>query len=259
VPKGTFGHAPVSPMAPLSTWRWAAEGDLSYPGGILWSMARTSGTDNEMLERILTRQHHVIGRNQAMACGLTRSALRHRLRPGGPWQKLIPGVYLAVTGAVTTDQREMAALLHAGPRSVITGTVAVRRNGIRAPASNAVDVLVPAGVRCQSSGFVRVYRTTRMPSQICTTGEIRFTAAARAVADAARALTVLRDVRAVVSDAVQKGLCQIAMLNWELEQGPTRGSGLLRAALIEVSDGIRSVAEGDFRGLLKRAAPHAHF
>lgn len=180
-------------------------------------MTRTARVDNELLERILNRQHHVIGRNQALACGLTPPALMHRLRAGGPWRKLLPGVYVAVTGAVTNDQREMAALLHAGPRSVITGTVAVRRNGIRVPGSNVVDVLVPADVRCHGTGFVRVQRT-------------------------ARALTILRDVRAVVSEAVQRGLCTIAALHVEL-----------RMALTEVSDGIRSVAEAEFRVLLKRA------
>lgn len=216
-------------------------------------MTRTPGIDYELLERTLSQQHHVLARRQALACGLTRAALTHRLRSGGPWQKLLPGVYLTVTGAVTTDQREMAALLHAGPKSLITGAVAVRRNGIRAPGSNVVDVLVPEPLRCQSIGFVRVHRTKRMPSEFCVTGQIRFTAAARAVADAARALTTLRDVRAVVADAVQKGLCHISMLAWELDQGPAGGSALLRTALTEVSDGIRSVAEGDFRVLLKRA------
>ena len=216
-------------------------------------MTRTARVDNELLERILNRQHHVIGRNQALACGLTPSALMHRLRAGGPWQKLLPGVYVAVTGTVTNDHREMAALLHAGPRSVITGTVAVRRNGIRVPGPNVVDVLVPADVRCHGTGFVRVQRTKRMPAQIRMTGEIRFAGSTRAVADAARALTILRDVRAVVSEAVQRGLCTIAALHVELNEGPTNGSALLRTALTEVSDGIRSVAEAEFRVLLRRA------
>jgi peptidoglycan/xylan/chitin deacetylase (PgdA/CDA1 family) len=42
-------------------------------------------------------------------------------------------------------------------------------------------------------------------------------------------------------------------LNDELEQGPRRGSALLRRALAEVADGIRSSAEGDLRDLIKRA------
>lgn len=217
-------------------------------------MRRESGIDHVLLEHTLLSQHDVIARHQAIACGMTDAVLRYRFRSGGPWQKILPGVYLAVTGAVTADQREMAALLHAGPHSVITGSVAVRRNGIRPPpASNVVDVLVPTEVRCQSSGFVGVQRTTRMPSQIRTTGEVRFAGAARAVADTARALTAFRDVRAVVADAVQKRRCSIDALRAELEQGPPRGSRLLRRALDEVGDGIRSVPEGDLRLLLKRA------
>jgi hypothetical protein len=113
-------------------------------------MRRATGIDFEWLERTLMRQHYVIARRQALESGMTEAVLKHRIRPGGPWQKLIPGVYLAVTGPVTTDQREMAALLHAGRRSVITGAVAVRRNGIRAPATNVVEVLVPANIRCQT-------------------------------------------------------------------------------------------------------------
>ena len=80
-----------------------------------------------------------------------------------------------------------------------------------------------------------------------------FTGPARAVADTARALTAFRDVRAVVSDAVQKRLCSVEALRAELAQGPPKGSGLLRRALAEVGDGIRSVPEGDLRLLLKRA------
>jgi hypothetical protein len=110
-----------------------------------------------------------------------------RLRPGGPRQKIVPGVYLAVADTITASQREMTALLHAGPRSVITGLSAVRRYGIRPLSSATVDVLVPLAVRRQSTSFIRAQRSTRMPSQIRTAGQIRFAAPGRAVADAARA------------------------------------------------------------------------
>jgi hypothetical protein len=82
--------------------------------------------DNQEARRLLNRQRGVLTRDQALACGLTDSALRHRGRPGGPWQRLFPGVYLTVTGEPMTEQREIAALLHAGPRSVLTGAAALR-------------------------------------------------------------------------------------------------------------------------------------
>ncbi len=215
-------------------------------------MPRASGVDRELLEHTLRAQYGVIARHQARACGLTEAALKYRLRPGGPWQKIIPGVYLAA-GTITAEQREMAALLHAGPRSVLTGSAAVRRYGLRPPSSITIDVLVPLEVRRQSSSFVRVQRSARMPSQIRTTGQIRFAAPGRAVADAVRGLTKLRDVRAVVSEAVQKRVCSIRALRTELDEGPVAGSGLLRRALADVTQGIRSVTEGDLKLILKRA------
>lgn len=215
-------------------------------------MPRASGVDRELLEHTLRAQYGVIARHQARACGLTEAALKYRLRPGGPWQKIIPGVYLAA-GAITAEQREMAALLHAGPRSVLTGSAAVRRFGLRPLGSTTIDVLVPLEVRRQSSSFVRVQRSTRMPSQIRTAGQIRFAAPARAVADAARALTTLRDVRALVADAVRQRVCSVKVLRAELDEGPVAGSGLLRRALADVTEGIRSVTEGDLKLILQRA------
>jgi hypothetical protein len=215
-------------------------------------MVRSTALDRGALARLLRSQHQVVSREQTLACGMTHSARKHRLRPGGSWQTLLPGVYLALTGTATADQREMAALLHAGPGSVITGHAALRRNGIAAAAPGVVDVLVPAKARSGSASFVRVRRTSRMPELVCVDGEIRFVTAPRAVADTVRDLSSLREVRALVAGAVQRRHCTVTMLARELEQGPRPGSRLLRAALAEVADGIRSVAEGDFRTLLKR-------
>ena len=74
----------------------------------------------------------------------------------------------------------------------------------------------------------------------------------RAVADAVRPLTSIRDARAVVASAVQRGLCNIETLETELREGPVRGSALLRVALTEVRAGIRSAPEGDLRIVLRR-------
>ena len=43
------------------------------------------------------------------------------MRTGGKWQKVLPGVYSAVTGKLTAEQRHVAALMYAGSASVITG------------------------------------------------------------------------------------------------------------------------------------------
>jgi hypothetical protein len=62
---------------------------------------------------------------------MTRKALRHRIRPGGPWQELLPRTYLAVTGSPTLTQEEIAAAPYAGPQGVMTGFAALRRHGMK--------------------------------------------------------------------------------------------------------------------------------
>jgi hypothetical protein len=133
-----------------------------------------------VLEALLPRQYRVISRSQAIACGLKPDMLQNRIRPAGPWQRLLPGVYLTVTGTPTLDQRDMAAILYSGPGSVITGAAALRRHGIRAPRGPNVDVLVPATRRRQSAGFVVVHLTTRVPRMVAADARIQFALPARA-------------------------------------------------------------------------------
>jgi hypothetical protein len=213
-------------------------------------MPKRSVFDTERLRQVLRAQHQVITRQQALLCGLPPSRLDRFIAPGGPWQRLLPGIYLAVTGVATQDQQDMAALLYAGPRSLITGSAAARRHRLNPPGPNLVDVLVPWTDRRQSAGFVRVHRTRRMPARRARIGMIRFAKAPRAVADAARSLTRFDDVRHIVCAAVQQRACTVAELAEELKAGPARGATLFRDALAEIGDGVRSVAEGDLRTLI---------
>jgi len=195
----------------------------------------------------------VIARHQTRAAGLSDNALRHRLRREGPWSKLLPGVYMAATGTPTTLQQEMAALLYAGSGSIITGSAALRCHYIRYAPSDLIDVLVPAERKRHDAGFVRLHRTTRMPARVWERGPIRYVPPTRAVADTVRQLGSLRDVRAIVADAVQRRACQVRDLAAELAAGPRTGSGLFREALADVADGIRSTAEADLKDLLVKA------
>jgi len=206
------------------------------------------------LGELLDQQFSVASRGQLLDLGMKDNAMQWRVRAGGPWQALLPGVYVGLTGAPNLLQKEMAALLYAGPGSLITGPVALMHHGLRSPGMlETVDALVPAQRRRLSTGFVRVHRTARMPSRIVVSGPVRLVLVARAVADTARLLADVRDVRAVVADAVQRGRCTVADLAGELGEGPTRGSAMFRSVLGEVAEGIRSTAEGDLRDLIRAA------
>jgi hypothetical protein len=216
-------------------------------------MAPSTRIDRDALAQTLDHQLDVITREQTVTVGLTRHALQHRLRLGGPWQGLLPGVYLATTGTPSLIQQEMAAMLYAGPGSVITGLAAVRQHHIRGPVTELIDVLMPASRRRRDADFVRLHRSTRLPARVWQLGPLHYALPARAVADAVRDLTSLRDVRAMVADAVQRGHCTVPDLSTELDAGPSVGSKLLREALADVADGIRSAAEGDLKDLLAKS------
>ena len=226
---------------------------LSDPALNIACMTRTTRLDRDALDQLLVQQLDVITRHQALAAGLSDNALRHRLRREGSWSRLLPGIYMAMTGTPTTLQQEMAALLYAGSDSMITGPAALSCHNIRYAASDLIDVLVPVERKRRDAGFVRLHRTTRMPELNWERGPIRYVPPTRAVADTVRGLASLREVRAIVADAVQRRACRVPDLAEELAGGPNVGSALFREALADVADGVRSTAEADLKDLLARA------
>ncbi len=207
--------------------------------------------DNRPPTWLLHTQRAVLSRAQALACGITANSIEHRIRRGGPWQRLLPGVYLTVTGQPSWEQCETAALLYAGPDSVITGPAALANYGVRGgPKARRVDVLIPLARERLSPGFVAIHRTRRMPTSVAVDLALRFAPAERAVADTVRQLSGLAEARAVVAGAVQQRYCTVEQLVAELRAGPIRDSARLRSVLAEVIAGIRSPAEADFRELI---------
>jgi len=215
-------------------------------------MPRTSSPDG--LGELLAKQSSVVGRGQLLALGMSDRAMQYRVRRGGPWQTLLPGVYLAANGFPSMSQKELAAMLYAGPGSIITGPMALLHHSIRnGPAVDLIDLLVPAGRQRLSTGFVRLHRTVRMPARVWSIGAVRLAPLPRAVADTVRQLTDVRDVRAVVADAVQLGQCTVSQLAEELRIGPVKGSAVFRSVLAEVAAGISSTAEGDLCDVVQTA------
>jgi very-short-patch-repair endonuclease len=215
-------------------------------------MGRKSLFDHDALAVVLMNQNGVITRGQARDCGMSRHGLEHRVRVGGPWQPLLPSVYMTNTGTPTGLERLQAALLYAGPGSAITGPAALALHHLGARQIIVVDVLIPEERKRRSLEFVRVHRTSRMPSSLFRMGEVSYVPLARAVADTVCGLRDISEVRAIVAEGVQRGRVQVSQLADELARGPVQGSARFRRVLAEVADGVRSAAEGDLRSLIKR-------
>ena len=202
-------------------------------------MPRTSSLDG--LRPLLDGQLAVASRGQLLAIGMNDRAMQYRLRPDGPWQALLPGIYLAVTGTPTFEQKEMAALLYAGPESLVTGRAALTHHGIGSGLPpDVVDVLLPAERQRVDVNFVRLHRTARLPAAAVLAGPVRLAPPPRAVADTAWQLTSVDDVRAVVAAALGSGRCTLDELTAELNAGPIRGSAAFRSVLTDLAEEVSS-------------------
>jgi hypothetical protein len=225
---------------------------MSDDGDILLTM-----TDPVALQELIRQQDSVVSRAQALRAGLSRHAIGYRLRDGGPWRVLLPAVYFALPGAPTQAQWETAAVLYGGPYAMITGAAALRFyefGQIPRRDGDVVDLLIPARFQRASTGCVRVHRTSHMPPMWAKGPSARrYAFPARAVVDTARWLNDLREVRALVGDAVQNRHCAIAQLADELRVGGTPNGALLRKVIAEATDGVRSAPEAELRDLIIKA------
>jgi hypothetical protein len=205
------------------------------------------------LDQLVARQRGVLTRKQAFSAGLDDGMIRLQLRRGH-WQRLLPGVYGAFSGAVTLEQRRLAAMLYTGPRAQITGIAALVWHGFRhLPDDDRIYVLVPHRTRRMSRDFVRVHRTYRLDPNAGRSNGYTICSVARAVADACRYLDDLRNVQAIVAEAVQRRLCTPDAIRRELELAGTSRTRLLRRALRDIGVGNQSVPEIEFRKVMDRS------
>lgn len=173
-----------------------------------------------------------------------RTAYR-RCAPGGPWQRLLPGVVLLHATTPTRRQLVEAALLYGGAGAMVTGLEACRRHGLRsAPDETTVHLLVPHERHLKSADHVVVERTIRYPRHVMQDG-VPLAPLSRSVLDAARRLRAHELVRALITEAVQRRRTPPGLLLEELERGSQRGSAVPREVLKDVCGGARSVAEVD--------------
>jgi len=204
----------------------------------------TRGNWAARTDHLLRASHNdVIRVSELIKLGVPECTSYRRCQPGGPWRWLLPGIVMLSNGQPTTRQRVVAALLHGGPQAIVTGTEAARRYGLRqVPDDDLVHLLVPNQSRVRSAGFALVERTIHLPRKVLREG-IPLAPIDRAVLDAVRRWRVADPVRALLTEAVQRGRCRPRDLLVELDTGSRRGTALPRQVLMEVCDGARSVAE----------------
>ncbi len=206
------------------------------------------------IELLFHGQCGLATRQQLLAAGLADQDIRQQVR-AGRWQRVLPALYANTTGAITIEQRRVATAMYASPSAQLTGISALTWHGFRhLPSDPFMHVLVPHQVRRSSRGFIRVHRTHRLDPYAKRLERYVVCSVARAVADACRGLSDLRAVRAIVAEAVQRGLAPVGLLEQELELAGSHRTALLRRALREIDAGARSAPEVDFQQIFASGA-----
>lgn len=209
--------------------------------------------------KVARRQLGLATRHQLTAtAGVPGATITSRTRPGGPWQRLLPRVYLLQTGPPDHRQRALAAVLYAaepaadplsGDTAALTGAAALSLLGIRDTPPAPADVLVRAPRRLAGTPEVRPRTTSRWPRTITVAG-VPSARPVRAAADFAARCPSPDRVRSVLAQVVQSGWCHPHDLHTELRASRLLSRPAIRAAAGELLAGVRSVAEARARDAL---------
>jgi hypothetical protein len=216
-------------------------------------MPRRKAIDPAAVDGLFAHQERLARHHQLTTVGLPISTVISRIRPEGPWQRLLPGVVLSHRGTPTTRERRLGALLFCGEGAVLTGLTSLSLRGVRAARSGGdVHILIPEPRQRSSYDFVVVQRARHMPAVQRVDG-LPVAPVARAVVDACRRLAKKDAVRELVAEVVQRGMCSVAELTDEVRAGARQRSALSRRVLAEIDAGVRSVAEIRAREVISRA------
>ncbi|MGY1580537.1 hypothetical protein [Streptomyces sp. MN13] len=216
------------------------------------------------LRHIAEGTRRVLTAAQLRSHGVSPAETAEQCRPGGPWQQLLPGVYVLHPGPPTSEERLHAVLTYAARETtnlpavptqpgaeqphrpvysdaVVTGLAALTLHGFTTspplPALDRLDVLVPRLRRLRSTGFARVLRTAHLPVPEQVTG-LPVAPVPRALADAVADLRDAGAVRRLLTEAVRGGHCDPASVVRELTQAKLLG----RSHVVDAVDSL--LAEG---------------
>lgn len=209
---------------------------------------------------LAARQHGVVTVEQAVGLGLSRSTFQ-RLAQREGWRRIHRGVYLLPGVERTVLQDCQAALLAAGPDSVLCRRTAGSLHGLL-PVPPVVELFLPDTERAPVLRGVRVARTrTLLPSDLTVVQGLTVTHAARTAVDLA-AVIEPPDLRAYLIGGRQRRLVNLEWVERRAREiGRVRGVGVVKRLAWELHpEHCDSVLEAICRELIRQAGlavPHA--
>lgn len=191
---------------------------------------------------------------QAGYAGLSVGTMRNLVR-AGRWHRLHLGVYAAFTGEPPRDAVMWAAVLRAGPRSLLSHETAAEMYGLITKPSRLLHVTIPQAQRLKPIPGLVVHRSARDLEQIRDPGLLPpRTMVEETILDLAQAAADFDDVVALLARACQKRLTMPVLLGQSLDaRSRSRWRAEIREALEDVASGVHSPLEHRYLRNVERA------
>lgn len=192
----------------------------------------------------MKEQAGMLARRQLTDRGLDWGRVRNQVA-ARRWVEVTPRVVSTTTGPLTAEQRQWAAVLHAGPRSMIGGLTSAEVQGLKRWERDEVCVLVDDELSFEPVAGVRFFRSRR-PYELLRSprpGIPRCQLEPAVLLWAAYDAPV-RSAHGVLAAAVQQRLTTpTALTEWIRRLRPLRRAPDFRATLADISGGSHSLAE----------------
>jgi hypothetical protein len=213
--------------------------DLSDPGDRL----RTVTQLPDRGQRLLNLQRGVVASWQADQAGIAPSRMRSLVR-SGRWQQLHFGVYATFTGTPPPDARLWAAVLRAGPQSILSHETAAELHGLLDRRSTLLHVTIAKSRRVDPICGIVIHRSSRVLETRDPGALPPRTSIDETVLDLAQTAASFDDVVALLARSCQRQLTTPFLLSESLKwRAKSRWRSEIDLALRDVADGVHSPLE----------------
>lgn len=196
------------------------------------------------LTAVLAEQHGAITTGQALAAGLSRHAIAHRVA-SERWVRAHRGTYLTVTAAGDRTSRLVAGLLYAGHHATLRRWTAAEVHGLARQRGDVVELWVPATRSVTPTAGLSIRRTSCLSeTDRRTVRGLAVTSIERTLLDLCAALRTERSRLALVAEVLQAGRTKAARLEQCLRHQPAvEGARRLEEILAMLRPGFESGLE----------------
>jgi hypothetical protein len=222
-----------------------------------FTVTRIRNDDGRSWTALLSVQHGIADRDQALAAGLSRWHVEHRLASGA-WQRIYPGVYATFSGPLNREARLWAAVRRAGTGAMVSHETAAEVHGIvDAPVGNVIHITVPLTRRPAQHRTARgilIHRSGLSQAQFVGPFMLPRTRVEDTVLDLVAAAPTFDHAYTWIARAVSRRLVSAAALRAALAARPrVRWRGWLADALEDAEGGVHSSLERRYVRDVERA------